>query len=333
MNEAGSVGQINLICRQFHRCRRSRCDVAQDRFGSVSALRKSWIICDSGQLVGCAFCINTERPQSMPRATRSEDRARNAEGPRGLHPDQNWVYASKQASLPGRRDLVNQAFDKVRNCISSDMLNRQGRRSPLIPLARIVREYFHPLTQPLPPVLRLRSGPEAHNDRTNGNREQQQAQVNASHSHGPTMMPPIARQASPKAQNAKRTASPRYSRLAIGVTLVAQTASLLYRRLPTGSVPANTHDTTNTERHNPVGVDENSRTIPRGNQNNRYTVRFANAPLSQPWASLRNSVGIEEYQERRDQSLLTSAATIIESAVPTAPLVIGHSRSSGFAKS
>jgi len=84
------------------------------------------------------------------------------------------------------------------------------------------------------------------------------------------------------------------------------------------------HDAKNPCRHNPFRVDDDCRTLPRGNQNNRYTVRFANAPLSQPWASLRNSVGIEEYQERRDQSLLTSAATIIESAVPTAPLVIGH---------
>src|SRR6185295_17512342 len=31
---------------------------------------------------------------------------------------------------------------------------------------------------------------------------------------------------------------------------------------------------------------------PRGNQNNRYAVRFANARSSQPWALLRNPVGI-----------------------------------------
>jgi len=48
--------------------------------------------------------------------------------------------------------------------------------------------------------------------------------------------------------------------------------------------------------HNPYRVVIFWLRFPRGNQNNSYTVRFANAPLSQPWALLRNPFGILALQ-------------------------------------
>jgi len=118
--------------------------------------------------------------------------------------------------------------DEIRKRIRSSVADR------FVALSRFFPPSTHPLTQFLPPILRLPLRPGQQNDPANHDSEGNQYQINASLSHGSTIMPPLAREASRNTPNEERTGSPRYSRLAIGVTLVAQTASLLYRRLPTG---------------------------------------------------------------------------------------------------
>ena len=63
---------------------------------------------------------------------------------------------------------------------------------------------------------------------------------------------------------------------------------------------------------------ESSVALPRGNQNNTYAVRFANARSSQPWAELHNPFGIEDAG--REQELAPAfLITPVESFTPRRP--------------
>jgi len=151
---------------------------------------------------------------------------------------QHPIHRATHAVFPLRR-LVANPFQQIRKRICSNVADGiTGFFKQPIRHFEVIGTWrpstLHPLTQLLPAILGLPLGRGQYDDPANHNGEANQCQINASLSHGRTMMPPLAREASRNTPKPKRTASPRYSRLAIGVTLVAQTASLLYRRLPTG---------------------------------------------------------------------------------------------------
>jgi len=111
--------------------------------------------------------------------------------------------------------LVTDPLQKVRERVRSNMADRFLSRA--VAIRRGVRwKLHHSLAQPFSPVGRFplpKRTPHQHTNHPPNREEQQQAQINASHSHGPTMMPPIARQASPKAQQQGRKFSQKQTKI------------------------------------------------------------------------------------------------------------------------
>jgi len=215
-----------LIGQNRPKCRQNLASVnRQHRDDSRRRVGVTWAVHQLDECGHSSLSLRTERDE------RVDGAGRPTYLHHGISVDKSQRVKACLDFKPPTGRLVTNPRQQVRNRIRSDLPDRLinfvwGPVRIPIPV--------HPRTQPLPAILRFPFGPGQQNDPANHDSEANQGQINASLSHGPTMMPPLGRQASRNAPNAERTASPRYSRLAIGVTLVAQTASLLYRRLPTG---------------------------------------------------------------------------------------------------
>jgi len=123
--------------------------------------------------------------------------------PIGVNFDQHNVNPPDDKSLP-RRLLVLQPLQEVRDRVCSDAVNGIIFPRPIAHAWSSVTTWrkvsvatpVHPLTQLLPAILRFPLGPGQQNNPADHDTEANQCQINASLSHGPNIMPRLARDAS-----------------------------------------------------------------------------------------------------------------------------------------
>jgi len=154
----------------------------------------------------CAFCI-------IPAPSKHATRHSLGRTERGmLKPKEGFTrpelgLREQAGSAPWRQVFVNKAFDKVRNCISSDTLNRLGACTHSF-VALPHPSICLPLTQPLPPYSGSRSAERSAQDTNNTPTPVTIRKRRSSLFHGPIIAPAEKREQAPALQTLERVRSP-----------------------------------------------------------------------------------------------------------------------------